>query len=120
MVRPEGLEPSTLGLEGRCSFQLSYGRTCISCPAADSGRGREIRTPDILLPKQARYQTALYPEVFDHLTFFQKESKDNINLPDPQVREGRILLMGLGSVKPLRKYFLKESNGLASSLEAAA
>lgn len=27
-----------------------------------SGRGREIRTPDILLPKQARYQTALYPE----------------------------------------------------------
>ena len=26
-----------------------------------SGRGREIRTPDILLPKQARYQTALYP-----------------------------------------------------------
>ena len=28
------------------------------------GRGREIRTPDILLPKQARYQTALYPEFF--------------------------------------------------------
>ncbi len=26
-----------------------------------TGRGREIRTPDILLPKQARYQTALYP-----------------------------------------------------------
>ena len=26
-----------------------------------SGRGRGIRTPDILLPKQARYQTALYP-----------------------------------------------------------
>ena len=28
------------------------------------GRGREIRTPDILLPKQARYQTALYPDIF--------------------------------------------------------
>ena len=27
------------------------------------GRGRGIRTPDILLPKQARYQTALYPAV---------------------------------------------------------
>jgi hypothetical protein len=27
-----------------------------------SGRDREIRTPDILLPKQARYQTALYPD----------------------------------------------------------
>ena len=25
------------------------------------GRGRGIRTPDILLPKQARYLTALYP-----------------------------------------------------------
>ena len=28
----------------------------------ESGRGREIRTPDILLPKQTRYQTALYSE----------------------------------------------------------
>ena len=27
------------------------------------GRGRGIRTPDILLPKQARYQTALYPAI---------------------------------------------------------
>ena len=30
--------------------------------APDSGRGGGIRTPDILLPKQARYQTALHPE----------------------------------------------------------
>ncbi len=30
---------------------------------AQIGRGRGIRTPDILLPKQARYQTALYPEL---------------------------------------------------------
>ena len=28
---------------------------------ATDGRGEEIRTPDILLPKQARYQTALHP-----------------------------------------------------------
>jgi hypothetical protein len=28
---------------------------------APNGRGRGIRTPDILLPKQTRYQTALYP-----------------------------------------------------------
>ena len=27
VVRPEGLEPPTLGSEVRCSIQLSYGRT---------------------------------------------------------------------------------------------
>ncbi|SPO65036.1 protein of unknown function [Pseudomonas sp. JV241A] len=28
---------------------------------SEDGRGKGIRTPDILLPKQARYRTALYP-----------------------------------------------------------
>ncbi len=60
MVRPAGLEPATLGLEGRCSIQMSYGR--IAC-SKKIGRGGEIRTPDILLPKQARYQTALRPDM---------------------------------------------------------
>ena len=54
MVRLAGLEPATPGLEGRCSIRLSYKRK--------TGRGGGIRTPDILLPKQARYQTALHPD----------------------------------------------------------
>ena len=33
-----------------------------SVPLRYTGRGGEIRTPDILLPKQARYQATLHPE----------------------------------------------------------
>ncbi len=44
---------------------MSYGRIPNRI-LGHEGRGGGIRTPDILLPKQARYQTALHP-VFNEL-----------------------------------------------------
>ena len=44
-------------VELRAPYEVEYPQM-----AQEIGRGREIRTPDILLPKQARYQTALYPD----------------------------------------------------------
>ncbi len=35
----------------------------VSSPEIYDGRGDRIRTCDILLPKQARYQAALHPDV---------------------------------------------------------
>src|SRR3990170_3742224 len=92
VARPTGIEPVTASLEGWCSIRLSYGRKRKGTRERDtrtegknrttqlrlsrlthrssylaphpfpSGRGRGIRTPDTLLPKQVRYQAALYPE----------------------------------------------------------
>src|SRR5947209_3268211 len=45
---------------------MSYGRSSSPRRAPESGRGGGIRTPDILLPKQVRYQAALHPVVQSH------------------------------------------------------
>ena len=63
MARLAGLEPATLGLEGRCSIQLSHKRNQINQNLYNTGRGRRIRTADPLLPKQLRYQAAPCPEI---------------------------------------------------------
>ena len=122
MVRPEGLEPSTLALEGRCSIQLSYGRINpdlpVVSPNGEFGRGREIRTPDILLPKQARYQTALYPEQRS-LQLNHKALDNTATSSLTTARKGRILLTSLGTVKQDIDVFFKQSKGLAVRTEKA-
>ena len=54
---PGELQPPLIG-----TLPKAFSRVDV---AEKSGRGGGIRTPDILLPKQARYQTALHPEIRD-------------------------------------------------------
>ena len=50
-------------------YQTNYSSDKTTHENSEFGRGREIRTPDILLPKQARYQTALYPDQTSEIHF---------------------------------------------------
>ena len=58
------MEPETEFATRQPSVSLLY---CVSCKPSvaflrKSGRGGEIRTHDLLYPKQARYQATLRPE----------------------------------------------------------
>ena len=53
MARPAGVEPTTTCLEGRCSIQLSYGRT-------------KLITSMLLIYKNAQ-KKPLYPYIVSHM-----------------------------------------------------
>ena len=68
LVRQTGLEPATVGLEGRCSIRLSYRRSH-NLQKNVAGRGRGIRTPDFCVPNATLYQTELYPAFESPIAF---------------------------------------------------
>ena len=63
MVGLTGLEPVTPRLSSACSNQLSY-------KPYKNGGAEEIRTPDILLAKQALYQLSYSPKDLEPFTLF--------------------------------------------------
>ena len=61
MVGQAGLEPATPRLSSACSNQLSYRPVIVTGRQWPVGGGKETRTPDILLAKQALYQLSYSP-----------------------------------------------------------
>ena len=57
VVIPMRFERMTYCLEGSCSIQLSYGTLSIC-------RDDKIRTCDLFVPNEARYQAALHPVIY--------------------------------------------------------
>ena len=79
-----------------------------------SGRGRGIRTPDILLPKQARYQTALYPVMPNRESPVQRARNDI-----PGIRGGQAEVFAAGFA-PWRPEAVPTALGFPSERSSAA
>lgn len=80
MACPTGIEPVTPSLEGWCSIRLSYGQIVGQSSWEKYGRGGEIRTPDILVPNQARYQATLHPEGEKYSALQQEGQTDSAKI----------------------------------------
>jgi methylenetetrahydrofolate dehydrogenase (NADP+) / methenyltetrahydrofolate cyclohydrolase len=91
----------------------------ISIQTSKPGRGRGIRTPDILLPKQARYQTALYPV----LGFYGRDcTRLSKNMQYPVLIAGYAIILQSSSLEPYNSPMpahILSGQALASTTETA-
>ena len=91
MATPEGLEPSTCGLEVRCSIQLSYGRMSPPDPSGTArvppgaargppgyGASGRIRTSDTQLRRLVLYPLS-YGRIFRQFKGFGQSRQGRIN-----------------------------------------
>jgi len=75
MVRPAGLEPATLALEGRCSIQLSYGRSITNLVRPELFRILKLvgvegfEPPTLCTQNRCASQAALHSEKTDQVSY---------------------------------------------------
>jgi hypothetical protein len=88
MARPEGFEPPTLCLEGRRSFQLSYGRIdCFHNPITELA-ALLLLLPEVLIPYCAQFCAHLAARSFPKLHPRRREPTDAARLDPALIPRG--------------------------------